>query len=145
MKKRITAENIDAIIKDAHDLENEEILACQVGNYNLNRYEALMRELDDLKFHIAKFADEGATLAEINAYDDIISYAEKTFKNEDFFECAKTLTSLKLLFGLDVTFFTLLPHIREDIKDRYPLTFDSLINKARTNNNNDNNNNIRRR
>ena len=80
MKKRITAENIDAIIKDAHDLENEEILACQVGNYNLNRYEALMRELDDLKFHIAKFADEGSTLAEINAYDDIISYAEKTFK-----------------------------------------------------------------
>ena len=86
MKKRITVENIDAIIEDAHDLENEEILACQVGNYNLNRYEALMRELDDLKFHIAKFADEGATLAEINAYDDIISYAEKTFKNEDFFE-----------------------------------------------------------
>ena len=144
MKKRITVENIDAIINDASDLEHEETLACQVGNYHLNRYEALIRELDDLKFHVAKFADEGATLAEINAYDDIINHAEKSFKKEDYFECAKTLTSLKLLFGLDVTFFTLLPYIREEIKDRYPLTFESLISKARNNDNNDNSNNFRR-
>lgn len=131
MNKRITIKDIDEIIEETADLDREEALARHVGNYELGNLESLIRELDDLKFHIARFADEGATLKEIKAYEDIVNYAEHTLREKEYLECAKTLTSLKLLFGLDVTFFSLLPRLKEDIKEHGPISFESLTLKAR--------------
>ena len=131
MNKRITIKDIDEIIEETDDLDREEALARHVGNYELGNLESLIRELDDLKFHIARFADEGATLKEIKAYEDIVNYAEHALREKEYLECAKTLTSLKLLFGLDVTFFSLLPRLQEDIKEHGPISFESLTLKAR--------------
>ena len=131
MNKRITIKDIDEMIEETDDLNREEDLARHVGNYELGNLESLIRELDDLKFHIARFADEGATLKEIKAYEDIVNYAEHALREKEYLECAKTLTSLKLLFGLDVTFFSLLPKLKEDIKEHGPISFESLTLKAR--------------
>ena len=67
---------------------------------------------------------EGEDIDTINHYKTVMKYAEMQFEKGKLRSCKKTLTMLKLFSGLDITFFTTLPEIREYVPKHEPLTLE---------------------
>ena len=52
-------------------------------------------------------------------------------EQRDTYKCAKVSTMLKLFFGLDITFFSLIPELAYEVKEKGPIPFERLVGTAR--------------
>lgn len=137
MKKTITSKDLYSIISTVSNLEKEEVLARQTDEKRLSKEEALLEDIRDLEFHISRFASEGATIRQIKEYDYILDYLKSLYNNHNYYECAITTTSLKMCFGLDITFFTILEDMASIIERKGPITYKEILDNAKKNTNND--------
>lgn len=126
MKKNITLSRIDKILRRAKNLEVQEANATTYEDVRLTEREAIYTEIRILEFHLSRIAMEGEDLDTINDYDTVMNYIKEQAEEDKFHSCKMLLTSLKLISGLDVTFFTTLPSLRETIMERGPITLEDL-------------------
>ena len=131
MNNEITLELIEERVPYEYDLHHEEASARSVGEERLYIHKALEKELSELQYHVSRFASEGATLRQINRYKIVVEYAKYLYEQRDTYKCAKVSTMLKLFFGLDITFFSLIPELAYEVKEKGPIPFERLVGTAR--------------
>ena len=128
MAKKVTLSMLDKILNKEINLQRQEQKALSYDGMLMPRHEAVMLEISELSFHLSRFAMEGADLETINNYKTILDYVKLKYEKDHLSTCERLLTTLKLMCGLDVTFFTTLPSIREHIMETGPITLESLSN-----------------
>lgn len=129
MPKKITINTIDKILNRVDNLERQEHLERSYDEAELKTRQAIVKDIKELNFHISRFESEGADLETIQTYELIMEYVDFQLENQNYSSCIKILTALKLLSDIDLTFFTALPYIRENIAEYGPLTLESLANQ----------------
>ena len=131
MKKTLTSKDIGEMLDNFGNLEEQELMARRRGEKRLKKEEMLQEEIKDLKFHVSRFAAEGATARQIKEYKILLKYVDILYEMGAYYECAKLSTTLKIFFGMDITFFTLLPHLAEEAFEKGPITYRKILEKAR--------------